>query len=140
MEANHTLRNEFSSDLDHRKLKFFPSDPTMVGPWVATRIEFLVPGALTLIAITLGKFKSPTQGLFSLTVKLFISLFLFLVCSFFPKTTKNAFKKGIYKIFFCESLFLRLDKILNFSQNNFSRTSLNFAKSAKINSRKTLIF
>ena len=39
---------------------------------------------------------------------------------------------------FRENLFSRLDKILDFSQNNFSQTLLNFAKSGKINSRKTL--
>ena len=35
-------------------------------------------------------------------------------------------------------IYSRLNEILDFSQNNFFRTSLNFAKSAKINSHKTL--
>ena len=67
----------------------------------------------------------------------FIFLFLFLLCSFFPQTIKMHLKKS-YKKTFCENLFSRLDKILDFSQNRFSRTSLNFAKSAKIYFRKSL--
>ena len=78
------------------------------------------------------------MGLFSLPVKEGVQGFYFFVSIsslfFSQKTTKTAFKKAIYKKIiktFCANLFLRLDKILDFTQNIFSHTSLNFAKSAK---------
>ena len=55
--------------------------------------------------------------------KVFISLFSFPLCSFFPKSTKNAFRKVISKNvkIFCENLFSILDYILDFWKNNFSK-------------------
>ena len=63
------------------------------------------------------KIHPPSQGLFSLPVKEGVRS-----CFSPKKTTKNAFKKAIYKKLikiFCTNLFSRLDKILDFLKSNF---------------------
>ena len=50
MEANHTLRNALSSDLDLPKSKIFPS---------ALNLKFLFSRVVTPITIALAKFRSP---------------------------------------------------------------------------------
>ena len=60
MEAHHTLRNAFSSDIDLPKSNIFPSTLTMVGSQVATKPwNFYSPEPLPLIATALVKFGSP---------------------------------------------------------------------------------
>ena len=50
MEANHTLRHAFSSDLDLPKSNIFHSAPTMVGLQVATKPwHFYSPELLPLL-------------------------------------------------------------------------------------------
>ena len=57
MEANHTLRNAFSSDLDLLKQKIFTLAPTMVGPLVPTKPwNFFFSRTVILIAIAFRKF------------------------------------------------------------------------------------
>ena len=58
MEANHTLRNAFSSDLDVPKSKVFPSAPTMVGP----KPKIFLLQSPYPYCIALGKFGSPEYG------------------------------------------------------------------------------